>query len=313
MAVWGGWDSNPIGRSGVLWSRTTPRAPFQRPGSPCFQRRDPLECGRPCSAGARGHMRATTDSHERGCALDKLRAPVTVLVGHFGSGKTEIAVNLAVAFRQRGESVTLADLDLVKPYFRSRLARQELASLGIPVMVPEGERVYADLPILVPQVKGLVATAGNGAGRAILDVGGDDLGARVLGAIAGLTDPARTDVLFVVNGRRPFAETLEEVATMLREVEAASRLRVTGLVANTHLMDETTPEIVGEGLDLGRRLAGLTGVPLLFCAALATIAGLPAVRAVVGDLPVLPLVRRITPPFAVKARLPVPSRGAAVV
>lgn len=258
-------------------------------------------------------MQATIDTTERARALDLLRAPVTVLVGHFGSGKTEIAVNLAVAFKDRGENVTLADLDLVKPYFRSRLARHELASLGIPVMVPEGDRVYADLPILVPQVKGLVATAGNGVGRAVLDVGGDDLGARVLGAIAGLTDPAHTDVLFVVNGRRPFAETLQEVVTMLREVEAASRLRVTGLIANTHLMDETTPEVIGEGLDLGRRLAGLTGIPLLFCTVLERISGFPGVRAVVGELPVLPLVRRIMPPFAVKARLPVPQKGAAVV
>lgn len=258
-------------------------------------------------------MQASTETFERACALDLLRAPVTVLVGHFGSGKTEIAVNLAAAFRARGESVTLADLDLVKPYFRSRLARHELEALGVPVVVPEGDRVYADLPILVPQVKGLVATAGDGAGRAVLDVGGDDLGARVLGALAGLTDPGHTDVLFVVNGRRPFAGTPEEVVTMLREVEAASRLRVTGLVANTHLLEETTPEVIGEGLALARRLSGLTAIPLLFCAALAAIAGLPAVRAVVGDLPVLPLVRRITPPFAVKARLPVPQRGAAVV
>lgn len=258
-------------------------------------------------------MRASTETTERTCALDLLRAPITVLVGHFGSGKTEIAVNLAVAFKSRGESVTLADLDLVKPYFRSRLARRELGALGIQVLVPEGEQVYADLPILVPQVKGLVATAGNGAGRAVLDVGGDDLGARVLGAIAGLADPSRTDVLFVVNARRPFAETLEEVVTKLREVEAASRLRVTGLVANTHLMEETTAEVVSEGLDLGRRLAELTGIPLLLCAVLARIASIPAVLAVTGSVPILPLERRIVPPFAVKARLPVPESGAAVV
>lgn len=246
-------------------------------------------------------------------ALGQLKAPISVLVGHFGAGKTEIAVNLAVAFKARGEAVTLADLDLVKPYFRSRLARHELAGLGIHVLVPEGDRVYADLPILVPQVKGLIATAGNGSGRAILDVGGDDLGARVLGALAGLADPTHTDVLFVVNARRPFAETLDAVVTMLHEVEVAARLQITGLVSNTHLMEETTAEVIEEGIDLARRLQDLTAIPLRFCAVLDRLLTRPEISAAVGDLPVLPLIRRITPPFAVKARLPVPTRGAAVV
>ncbi|HPS79028.1 MAG TPA: hypothetical protein PLS53_12795, partial [Thermoanaerobaculaceae bacterium] len=104
------------------------------------------------------------DTTERWGALDLLKAPVTVLVGHFGAGKTEIAINLAVAFKQRGEAVSLADLDLVKPYFRSRLARHELGLMGVGVVVPDGDMVYADLPILVPQVKGLIARAGAGAG-----------------------------------------------------------------------------------------------------------------------------------------------------
>lgn len=250
---------------------------------------------------------------ERTGALGQLKAPISVLVGHFGAGKTEIAVNLAVAFKTRGEQVTLADLDLVKPYFRSRLARHELAALGVHVLVPEGDQVYADLPILVPQVKGLIATAGNGCGRAVLDVGGDDLGARVLGALAGLADPEHTDVLFVVNARRPFAETLDEVATMLRDVEAAARLRITGLVANTHLMEETTGEVIAEGLDLARRLQEATDIPLRFCAVLDRLLARPEIVAAVGEVPVLPLVRRITPPFAVKVRLPVPTRGAVVV
>ena len=209
-------------------------------------------------------MGVMIDTTERSGALDLLKAPVTVLVGHFGAGKTEIAINLAVAFKQRGEVVSLADLDLVKPYFRSRLARHELAALGVGVVVPEGEMVYADLPILLPQVKGLIARAGDGAGRLIIDAGGDDLGARVLGAIAGLTDPSHTEVLFVVNTRRPFAETLDEVATMLREVEVAARLKITGLVANTHLMEETTPAVVREGRRPGRAARRADRNPIAF-------------------------------------------------
>ncbi len=258
-------------------------------------------------------MEAMIDTTERWGALDLLKAPVTVLVGHFGAGKTEIAINLAVAFKQRGEAVSLADLDLVKPYFRSRLARHELGLMGVGVVVPDGDMVYADLPILVPQVKGLIARAGAGAGRLVIDAGGDDLGARVLGAIAGLTDPSHTDVLFVVNGRRPFAETPDEVATMLREIEVASRLKITGLVANTHLMEETSPDVVREGVELALRLAELTGISLRFCAVLARVAASPELDDVRAICPILPLERRIVAPFAVKVRLPVPHNGAAVV
>ena len=87
----------------------------------------------------------------------------------------------------------------------------------------------------------------------IVDAGGDDLGARAFGAMSDLVDPARADLLFVVNTRRPFAEDQAGLTSMLREVEAAARARVTGLVANTHLMEETTPEIVRSGLARGPR------------------------------------------------------------
>ena len=144
-------------------------------------------------------------------ALDTLTAPVTVLVGHFGAGKSEIAVNLAFGWRERGEAVAVVDLDLVKPYFRSRLVRDEMQARGITLVVPQDDRFYADLPIVVPEVRGAVGRAVAGQGRAILDVGGADVGSRVLGSLAGLDDPALADVLFVVNGNRPFAETPDAV------------------------------------------------------------------------------------------------------
>ena len=237
-----------------------------------------------------------TDPAARPTAYEVLTAPVTVLVGHFGSGKSEIAVNLAFGWQARGQQVSVFDLDLVKPYFRSRLLREDLVARGIALVVPEDDRFYADLPILVPEARGAVGQAVATHRRIIMDVGGSDIGARVLGSLPGLSDPALTDVLFVVNGNRPFAESPAAVVSMLRDIERVSRLRVTGLVANTHLMEETTPETVAAGLALADQVAALTGIPLRFGAVLERLAG-RAAGLNHGALPWLPLTRLITPPL----------------
>ena len=227
-------------------------------------------------------------------AIDALTAPVTVLVGHFGAGKSEIAVNLAFGWRDRGEAVAVVDLDVVKPYFRSRLLRDEMEARGITLVVPQDDRFYADLPIVVPEVRGAVGRAMAGRGRAILDVGGADVGARVLGSMAGLDDPALTDVIFVVNGNRPFAESPDAVIAMLREIERVSKLKVTGLAANTHLINETTDETVVEGIALCDAVSRSTGLPVRFWAMLAHLATDPAAF---SALPWLPLTRQITTPL----------------
>jgi hypothetical protein len=227
-------------------------------------------------------------------AFDVLSAPVTVLVGHFGAGKSELAVNLAFGWRDRGEAVAVVDLDVVKPYFRSRLLRDEMDARGITLVAPQDDRFYADLPIIVPEVRGAVGRAMAGRGRAILDVGGADVGARVLGSMAGLDDPALTDVIFVVNGNRPFAESPDAVIAMLREIERASKLKVTGLAANTHLINETTDETVVEGIALADAVSRATGLPVRFWAMLARLADNPAAF---SPLPWLPLTRQITTPL----------------
>jgi hypothetical protein len=225
--------------------------------------------------------------------------PVTVLLGHFGSGKSEIAVNLAFGFRNRGAEVTLVDLDLVKPYFRCRLAKPDLERRGIRLVAPAGERHYADLPILLPEARGLAHDGVDGRRRLLFDVGGHDLGARTLGSLAGLLDRQGTDLLFVVNANRPFAEDLPALRQVLLDVQAAARVPVTGLVANTHLMDETTPETVREGIRAARELGADTGLPVRFCAMQHGVAerfGGP--EASVDQLPILAIERHIVAPFA---------------
>jgi len=233
-----------------------------------------------------------------GSALDALTRPVAILVGHFGSGKTEIAVNLAFGLRNRGVQVTLVDLDLVKPYLRCRLAKDDLELRGVRLVAPTGDRFYADLPILVPEARTTVRDGNGLRGRLIFDVGGDDLGARVLGSLSGVLDRRTTELLFVVNANRPFAEDLPSLRRMLDKVQAAARLSVTALVANTHLMDETTPDTVREGIRAARDLEAATGIPLRFCAMqrhLADAFGGPAKTA--EHVPILAMERHIVAPF----------------
>ncbi len=247
-----------------------------------------------------------------GSALDALTRPVAILVGHFGSGKTEIAVNLAFGLRNRGAEVTLVDLDLVKPFFRCRLAKEDLEARGIRLVAPTGERFYADLPILVPEARTAVRDGRGRRSRLIFDVGGDDLGARALGSLSGVVDRPGSEILFVVNTNRPFAEDLSSLRGKLRDVEAAARLGVTGLVANTHLLEETTPAIVREGVRAARELERATGLPIRFCAMqrrLAEAFGGP--QAVVEEVPILAMERYIVAPFA--ARPPGARRRSGVV
>jgi hypothetical protein len=187
------------------------------------------------------------------------------------------------------------DLDLVKPYFRSRLAREELAAAGIGLVVPGGEQLFADLPILVPMVAGAVGTA-SPEERVIIDAGGDDMGARVLGAVPGLLAPGRTEALFVVNVRRPFAESVEEILAMMRQIEAVSRLPLSGLIANTHLIEETTFDVVLEGVRMARKIEETSGIPLRFCAVLDRVARALDTSVLNGGMcPILPITRRIVP------------------
>ena len=239
-----------------------------------------------------------TPSESDRLLAEVLETRITILVGHFGSGKTEIAVNLAYRLRERGELVTLVDLDVVKPYFRSRGLIEDLEARGIQLVAPRDEFSHADLPMVVPEVRAAVGQATAGLRQVIIDAGGAEVGARVLGSIPGLTDPAITDVLFVVNGNRPFAETTEAVVGMLREIERASRLKVRGLVANTHLMDETTLEIVCGGIDLATSVGKAAGVPVRFCAVRASLAD--AARSQAPHMPLLAIERHIMPPLELR-------------
>ena len=237
-------------------------------------------------------MDAMTTFDRRPDACAALAAPVVILVGHFGSGKSEIALNLALGFRARGEDVSIVDLDVVKPYFRCRQAREELHARGIRLVAPEGEHAHADLPIILPAIRHLLQRP---TGRVLMDVGGDPVGARALGSLSDAVVPPSTELLVVLNFLRPYTETVDEAVEMVRAIEAAARLKATGVVSNTHLLSETTPAVVLEGLQMAEEVAARLRLPVV-----AAVADRPTARGLAGRTlprPLLVLERLIRPPF----------------
>ncbi|MBU0616800.1 MAG: cobalamin biosynthesis protein CbiA [Planctomycetes bacterium] len=220
---------------------------------------------------------------------------VVLIVGNYGSGKTEVAVNLAIRLREQ-QSVAIADLDIVNPYFRCREARGEMESHGIRVINPEGDYQAADLPIILPEIRGVVQ---DGEGTLILDVGGDDVGARVLGSLADVFENRPYAMLQVLNAKRPFTETATGCLKIRSEIEAASRLRITGLVSNTHLLEDTDTATVHEGLRLAREVGEATNLPVSFVTVNESLRG--EFDAEKADCPILWIRRRMLPPWKLKS------------
>ena len=173
----------------------------------------------------------------------EFRAPcfdrdIIVIVGGYGSGKSEVSVNLARNLvRTTDRPVTIADLDIVNPYFRSRETAQALGALGIRSLVPEGEMAQADLPIVIPQIKGAIQAP---QGPLILDVGGDDAGATILKSLADAFTPGGYELLLTVNAYRPFTSDVAGTTKVMSEIETAGGLDFTGLISNSHLIEQTT-------------------------------------------------------------------------
>ncbi len=215
-----------------------------------------------------------------------------MIVGNYGSGKSETAVNLAITGKAQGKSVKITDLDLVNPYFRSREARKPLENMGIEVVLPDSKYMHADLPILSPTVAGIIQ---NPADLTILDAGGDDAGVTVLAALADVLKDKQVQMIQVINPMRPFTEDLNGCIKIMREIEASSKLKVTGLASNANLIDETTPEIIYRGYDLVRKVSDATGVKVEFITASTEL--LPKLDMDCIDCPVLPIDRKLAPPW----------------
>ncbi|KPA17324.1 ATP-binding protein [Candidatus Magnetomorum sp. HK-1] len=217
---------------------------------------------------------------------------IIVIVGNYGSGKTEVSINLAVYNKRSGVQVQIGDLDLVNPYFRTREAKKVLSCLGIDVILPPGQFLQADLPILTPEISGMIKRP---AELAILDVGGDHVGATVLSSLANAFLNQNVTMIQIVNPFRPFTNTIEGSMTICKEIEKASRLTVKGIIGNANFIDETSPETIYEGYDFVTRLSKTSNLPLMCITAPVEIIQQLDTQKI--DCPILPIERQLVPPW----------------
>ena len=190
---------------------------------------------------------------------------VLLLCGHYGSGKTNIAVNLAQAIKREYPTVTLADLDIVNPYFRSKDSASELEEAGIRLICSNFANSNVDVPALPPD---LYALTDDRRMRAIIDVGGDDRGALVLGRLApSILEENDYEMLMVINCYRPLTRDAISTLEVMREIEAAGGIRFTALINNSNLGVETTANDILASVRYANEVAEISGLPIVMTTA----------------------------------------------
>ena len=189
---------------------------------------------------------------------------ITLFCGHYGSGKTNIAVNLALLAKQEHEKVAVADLDIVNPYFRSKDSSEDFEKAGIRLICSEYANSNVDIPAL-PQ--DLYAITDDKSMRVIIDVGGDDRGALALGRLTpAILEENSYEMLMVINCYRPLTRDAESTIEVMREIEAACKIPFTGLVNNSNLGRETTAEDILNSLDYANEVSLASGLPVVMTA-----------------------------------------------
>jgi len=186
---------------------------------------------------------------------------IKIFVGSFGSGKTEIAINYSIYCRKSHTQVAIVDLDIVNPYFRTREEKNALNRKGVKVVAPEGKLTYADTPLISPEIKGLIQ---NSDYHLILDVGGDDVGTVVLGNFKSCIEGLDYEMLLVVNPYRPFTQNIPQIKQMAQEIENKSRLKISGIVSNPNLINQTDEETIIQGHILIKQASQKLKVPIKF-------------------------------------------------
>ncbi len=196
---------------------------------------------------------------------------LTLFCGHYGSGKTNIAVNYALYLKGLGHEVTIADLDIVNPYFRSKDSTDVLEAAGVRVIALPFANSSVDLPSLPSSAYSVVQDRSR---YAVLDIGGDDRGAYALGRfVPYILEENDYDMFYVVNFYRPLTTCASDALEVLREIEGACGLAFTGIINNSNLGAETTAETVSATYGLADELCSLSGLPLVMVSAEEPVAG----------------------------------------
>ncbi len=195
---------------------------------------------------------------------------LTLFAGHYGSGKTNIAVNYALQLAREGEKVCIADLDIVNPYFRTADSAKELEAAGVKLVSPQFANSNVDLPALPAEAYRLVEDKSS---YGIMDIGGDDRGAYALGRyVPFITQENNYRMIFVANCYRPLTRTAQEALEVMHEIEAACGLRFTDIVNNSHLGNFTDVQTILDSTSFVQELSALSGLPLFMTTVRADLA-----------------------------------------
>ena len=185
---------------------------------------------------------------------------ITLLCGHYGSGKTNVAVNMAYDQKAKYDRVAIADLDIVNPYFRTKDSAKEFDALGIELIASEYAGSNVDIPALPQQIYSICDQKDK---QVIIDVGGDDRGAYALGRISpAILEENNYEMLFVINCFRPLTRDAESTIEVMREIEYAAKIKFTAIVNNSNLGEETTKDDVLSSISYAEEISQKTGLPI---------------------------------------------------
>ena len=195
---------------------------------------------------------------------------LTLFAGHYGSGKTNIAVNYAMALAKEKQQVFIADLDIVNPYFRTKDSEKELTEAGVTLISSAFANTNVDLPALPAETYRLITDK---SVWGIMDIGGDDRGAYALGRyVPAMKEENNYRMIFVANCCRPLTRTAEDALEVMEEIEIACGLKFTDIVNNSNLGPMTDPQVLEESREFIRELCEKSGLPLYFTAVRADLA-----------------------------------------
>ncbi len=188
---------------------------------------------------------------------------INIFTGHFGSGKTEVAVNYAMKMAQAGYRTAIVDFDIINPYFRTADAKEELEKQNIKVILPMYANTNVDIPAIPPEIYSLFEDKDT---KVVLDVGGDDLGAKAVSRFKEEIVSDDYEMFFVVNTKRIMTDSPEKIAEMIAIIEDGANVKVTKLINNSNLLEETTPEIILEGNRIISEVSEKLGIPIAITA-----------------------------------------------